>query len=208
MAEPNPNRPTNEPETTAPQNPPNAVLQRSARRSAVRTFVGGIALVFLIVAAVYAYRALSNSTGDPELDRSEPSSVGTTGEPAEDSPGGFDPAPGRDSTASELEFRGAGEQPQGPGPGLTRSEPLTELTSMLAGRPEEMAGRRIDLQDVEVQDVAGDAFVVRDGDARASVIAAPGGPRLSAGQRIDVSGTVEPDGQGNAWIRATRVNVR
>ena len=209
MSELNRDRDLHKEETTAPQNPPNAVLQPRARRSAVWTFVGGIAVVFLIVAAVYAYRSMTDTGGDSELDVTEPSAVGTAGDrEVPDSPGGFDPDPDHDSTASELEFRGVGEEPQGSMPGLTTAEPLTELGAMLEESPQTVAGRRIDVRDVNVESIQGNAFVIRDGDARASVVFANGEPEVRVGQRVDVSGTVEPDGQGSARIRASRVSVQ
>lgn len=198
-------------ETNEPQNPPNSVLQPAARRGAVWTYVGGIAVVFLIVAAVFAYRATTEGTGDSELDLSEPATIGTAGgsAPREASPGGFDPVPDHDTTREELEFRGAGEQPQGPMPGLGASEPLTELGAMLDGPPRSVAGRRIDVRDVDVESVAGgNTFVIKDGDARVSVVAPGAAPPVRAGQRVDVSGTVEADGGGSARIRATQVTVR
>jgi hypothetical protein len=194
-------------ETTDPRNPPNSVLRPAARRSAVWTYVGGIAAVFLIVAAVLAYRSVTGAGGDSELDVTQPSTTGTSGDDP-DSPGGFDPVPEPDSTRDEIEFRGGGTEPQGPMPGLSTSTPLTELGAMLEESPQSLAGRRIDVQDVEVESVQGSTLVVRDGDARVSVVAPGGTPEARAGQRVNVSGTVEPDGRGRARIRATRVDVR
>jgi hypothetical protein len=194
-------------ETTDPRNPPNSVLRPAARRSAVWTYVGGIAAVFLIVAAVLAYRSVTGAGGDSELDVTQPSTTGTSGDDP-DSPGGFDPVPEPDSTRDEIEFRGGGTEPQGPMPGLSTSTPLTELGAMLEESPQSLAGRRIDVQDVEVERVEGSTVVVRDGDARVTVVAPGGTPELRAGQRVNVSGTVEPDGRERARIRATRVDVR
>ncbi len=205
-----PERPNLDPErrseTTDPANPPNSVLQPAARSSAVRTYVGGIAAVFLIVAAVFAYWSVTDRGGDSELDR-EPSTVGTAGSDnsAEESPGGFDPVPEHDSTRDELEFRGATETAEGPA-GLSTAEPLTELGGMLEERPQDVAGRRIDVQDVDVESAEGNTFVIRDGEARASVIGSSTAVR--PGQQVNVSGTVEPDGSGSSRIRATRVVVK
>lgn len=208
MAErPNLDRDPEYSETTDPQNPPNSVLRPAARRSAVWTYVGGIAAVFLIVAAVLAYRSVTGAGGDSELDVTQPSTTGTSGDDP-DSPGGFDPVPEPDSTRDEIEFRGGGTEPQGPMPGLSTSTPLTELGAMLEESPQSLAGRRIDVQDVEVERVEGSTVVVRDGDARVTVVAPGGTPELRAGQRVNVSGTVEPDGRERARIRATRVDVR
>jgi hypothetical protein len=211
MAErPNLDRDPQYSETTDPRNPPNSVLRPAARRSALWTYVGGIAAVFLIVAAVLAYRLVTGAGGDSELDVTQPSITGTSGDDNADpdSPGGFDPAPEPDSTRDEIEFRGGGTEPQGPMPGLSTSTPLTELGAMVEEPPQSVAGRRIDVQDVEVESVQGSTLMVRDGDARVSVVAPGGTPEARAGQRVNVSGTVEPDGRGRARIRATRVDVR
>ena len=196
-------------ETTDPRNPPNSVLRPVARRSAVWTYVGGIVAVFVVVGAMYAYWSITDRGGDNELDVSEPPAVGTggSGEPARaETPGGFEPVPEHDSTRDEIEFRGGDGRSQGPMPGLTASEPLTELGAMLDGSPQSVAGRRIDLRDVDVERVDGGSFVIRDGDARATVVAQGGEAEVRAGQRVNVSGTVEPDGSGGARIRATRVD--
>jgi hypothetical protein len=51
-------------------------------------------------------------------------------------------------------------------------------------------------------------FWVEDGNAKVAVAAAEGGPAVTPGSRVDVSGVVEPDGQGGARIRATRIVPR
>ena len=198
-------------ETTAPQNPPNSVLQPAARKSAVRTYVGGLLALFLIVGAAAVYWTSSGRGRDTDVERPDAASIGTAGEraAAEESPGGIDPDPDHGSTREELEFRGAGERPQGPMPGLGTSAPLTELGAITGDDATVVAGRRIDVQDVTVDSsTSSDTFTVKDGDARAQVVAPSGAPRVEAGQRVNVSGNVEPDGRGGVQIRATRVVVR
>jgi hypothetical protein len=201
-------RETRRSETTDPQNPPNSVVNRGTRRRVTSMFVGSIVVVFLIVGAVFAYRTITSQGADSELDVTEPTTIGTagSGDREGDTPGGFEPAREHDSTRDELEFRGAGEQPQGPMPGRSDAAPLTELGDMIEDAPP-AAGRRIDVRDVEVQAVEGNTLVIRDGDARATVIA-PDAHGVRAGQRVDVRGTVEPDGSGGARIRATRVDAQ
>jgi hypothetical protein len=204
-------RPPHYEETTDPRNPPSSVLRPAARRSAVWTYVGGIVVLFLIVTAALVYWGTGDRGGDPELDRAEQSAVGTGGEPIPegDSPGGFDPQPRADSTRDELERRGAGERPQGPMPGLTSSAPLNELGSLFEDPASEVVGRRIDVRDVEVDGATqGNGFWIKDGDARAAVVAPGGTPAVRAGQHVDVSGTVESDGNDSVRIRATRVDVK
>jgi hypothetical protein len=195
-------------ETKRPENPPNSVLQPAARRSAVRTYVGGIVALFLIVGAVLIYQAARDSAPEGDPNRGEPASIGTAGgaRAAEPTPGGVDPAPRPDSTRDELEFRGAGEPPQGPMPPLGR--PLNELGSAFEDQAESI-GRRIELSDVEVERVEADGtFWVKDGNARAHVLGPRDGDSVRSGDRVDVRGTVEADDRGGIRIRAAETNVR
>lgn len=66
-------------------------------------------------------------------------------------------------------------------------------------------GRPIDLHNIEVESVNGKTIWIKDGNARAAVIAPGDAPAVRAGQRISVSGNVEPDGHGGVHIRAERV---
>lgn len=192
-------------ETLEPQNPPNSVLRPAVRRTAVWTYVGVIAAVFILVgAALVFWTASDRSLRD---DTVEPSAVGTSGErmPRDGAPGGFEPAPKPGSTRSEIEYRGGGEQPQGPMPGL--STPLTRLEAMRDQSPQSLAGRRIELRGVEVERAEGNTFQVRDGGDRATVVAPGTTPTVQAGQRVDVVGTLEQDDTG-VRIRASRIDVR
>ena len=121
---------TDRDETTDPHNPPQAVVNSGARSAALVTFLGGIVLVFLLVAAVLVFWKLTDRPGTPG-DRNVVGTAGerndmtgTTGErPRNDrTPGGFDPAPGHDNTRGELEFRGVNEPATGPNPPLTRDD--------------------------------------------------------------------------------------
>ena len=68
-------------------------------------------------------------------------------------------------------------------------------------------GRTLELRNVEVERAEGNTFWVRDGDDRASVITSGGMPTVRAGQRVDVTGTIESGGD-DVRIRATRVDVK
>jgi hypothetical protein len=50
-------------------------------------------------------------------------------------------------------------------------------------------------------------FTVRDGDATATVVVPGGTPTVRAGQRVNVSGTIETAGD-MPRIRASRIDVR
>jgi len=185
-------------ETVAPSNPPNSVLRPAVRRTALWTYLG-IIVAFFLVAGGLIFWADGRVAPDGD-DRTDPSAVGTSGDRTtrERTPGGFDPAPRADDTRSELEYRGAGSPPQGPMPGLRglRND---------SGRT--FVGRRIDLENAEVERADGSTFWIRDGDERATIVTAGGMPTVRAGQRVDVSGTVEQSGN-EVRIHASRIEVK
>jgi hypothetical protein len=186
-------------ETVAPTNPPNAVVNPHARRTAVWTYLGIIVGFFVVVGAALLFWVGTGAGPIGDDNRFDPSAVGTSGErmPREDTPGGFDPTPDHGDTESELEFRGAGESPQGPMPALRAPGESGDTTT----------GRAIELRDVEVERVEGTTFWIRDGNSRASVVTGGGMPTVRAGQRVDVNGTIEAGGD-EARIRATRIDVK
>jgi len=156
-------------ETAAPQNPPSSVTRPTVRRAALATYLGGIIVVFVLAAGAFVYFTITDKRGP-----GDPTAVGTSGErmPREGTPGGFDPAPGFDSTRDELEFRGGAQQ-------------------------------QMKLDDVQVERADGDTFWVRNGDRSLAVVVPGGMPTVKAGQRIDVTGVMQPDGR----LRASRVDV-
>lgn len=200
-------------DTTDPRNPPNSVVNREVRGTALRSYLLPLIALFLVAGLGLIYWA----NRSPVMN-DDPSEVGTTGDRQDvvgergnrtDTPGGFDPQPQPDSTADELERRGVNEPLRAPSSGVSAAAPLNELGAMLEDDPRTVLGRRIDVQDVDVVE-ARDAttFWIQDGDARALVSAPPGGPGVRDGSRVSVSGVVEPDGQGGVRIRATRVSVQ
>lgn len=191
-------RETERAETVAPSNPPNAVVNREVRTTALWTYLGIIVGFFVVVGAALLFW-VGTGAGPLDDNRFDPSAVGTSGDrlPREETPGGFDPAPVPGDTRSELEYRGAGERPQGPMPALSGLDESRNAA----------AGRTIELRDVEVERADGNTFWIRDGDSRAAVITAGTMPTVRAGQRVDVSGTIEAAG-GETRIRASRIDVR
>jgi hypothetical protein len=196
-------------ETLEPQNPPNSVLNPAVRKTALWTYLGILVAVCAVVGVVLLYWTASDTRVTPESERSErdPSAIGTSGErtPREDTPGGFsaDPTPG--DTRSEIEFRGAGEPPPGPMPGLG-ARSVTRLGAMREGTPQSLEGRRIELTNVLVERTQGGTFWVRDGDATSAVVTPGGMPTVRTGQFVNLSGILERDG-GQLRIRATRIDV-
>lgn len=197
-------------ETVAPQNPPNSVvepeLSQTPAFAVVGTwyYLGPIVLLLVVLGVGLFFWADRNAEPEDAFP-----AVGTAGEPQrEATPGGFDPDRRPDSTRDELEYRGVGEPPQGPMPGLADPTPLTDLNG-LGREGRTTAGRRIDVQNVEVAEVK-DAthFWIQDGNVKAEVIAPAQSPTLRQGIRVNVSGVVEKDDQGGARIRATRITAK
>ena len=178
-------------ETVAPSNPPNAVLNEPVRRAAVWTYLGLIVVFFLIIGAALLFWPGTRGL-QPADERSDPSAVGTSGDR---SPGGFEPAPRPDDTADELEFRGG-----------TGGSAINSLKDLREESSRTLSGRRVELDDVEVERADGATFTVRDGDDRATVVTA-GGPTVRPGQRVNVTGIVEQDGNA-VRIRANLIEVK
>ena len=79
----------------------------AVRRTTLATFLGGIIVMFLIVAGAFVYFTASDEPGGSG-NPTDPTAVGTSGErmPREGTPGGFDTDPSFGSTRDELEYRG------------------------------------------------------------------------------------------------------
>ena len=173
-------------ETKAPQNPPNSMVNPDARTRWLASSVGVLALIFLIVAAVFTWVFVQRELGRDDRDESLAEAVGTSGErqPREGTPGGFDPAPRPGNYRDELEYRG--------NPG----DPATAV-----------AGSRVSLSDVRVERTDGETFWIRSNNATLAVVAPGGMPTVRAGQRVNITGTVEGNGDARR-IRAARIDVK
>lgn len=204
MAEPQNGRHTPEQyeETTDPKNPPNSVINPQVRSAALGSYLGPLVVFFVVIGLALVYWA-NRGPLVPDPDRAL---VGTTGNPTDDRPGGFNPEPRPDSTAEELKYRGV-DQPGTPLPGLRRELTLTGL-AMLEGEPKDLVGRRIEIRNVNVVDAQDPSlFWVQNGNVKAEVSAPRGGPAVKSGSKVNVSGVVEEDGRGGVRIRAERVDV-
>ncbi len=203
MAETRDNRDPQYEETTAPENPPNSMVNPAARTGWLASSFGVLALVFLIVGAVFAWvfvqRELGKGGRTPDSQ-----TIGTSGAQnvRENAPGGFDPAPDPDNTRDELEFRGVGDRPQGPMPALNQDY-VTEASAVKSAA----AGSRVRLMDVTVDRANGDTFWIRTGDTTLMVIAPGGTPTVRGGQQVNVTGTIEAAGDTKR-IRASRIDVK
>ena len=100
-------------ETEHPQNPPQAVLNRSARRGALSAYLVPLIALCAVIGIALLYWAQRGPGRSHEPNELNPA-VGTTGERLEnrdDSPGkreegGFDPASRPGNTDDEMKFRG------------------------------------------------------------------------------------------------------
>jgi uncharacterized protein YdeI (BOF family) len=190
-------------ETTAPQNPPNSMVNPTARTGWLASSFGVLALVFLIVGAVFAWvfvqRELGKGGRTPDSQ-----TIGTSGAQnvREATPGGFDPAPDADNTRDELEFRGIPDRPQG-GTAGTSADDVTDASAVKNAA----VGSRVRLTNVAVDRADGDTFWIRAGDATVMVIAPGGTPTVRGGQQVNVTGTIEAAGNTKR-IRASRIDVK
>lgn len=181
-----------DPELRAPENPPNSVVNREVRRTALRTYLGPIVIFFVLVGAVYVYWSGRPADRGPEPAAAGEEAAGTAGLTAarEDTPGGHDPQPQPESTREEIEGRGG--------------DALTELGEVIENGGRGDIGRRVEVHDVEVERVESPTLVwVRDGNARVAVVM-PAGRTVGTGDQIDIAGVVERAGD-SARIRASRV---
>ena len=201
MAETRENRDPHYEETTAPENPPNSMVNSTARTTWWGSSVGILAIVVLIVVAGFGWvlvqRELGKGGRTPDSE-----TIGTSGAVRDNTPGGFDPAPEPRSTRDELEFRGVGDRPQGPMPGLNADD-ITDAGAVKNAA----AGSRVRLTNVAVERADGDTFWIRAGDATLAVVTAGGTPTVRAGQQVNVTGTIEASGETKR-IRASRIDVK
>ena len=193
-------------ETVDPQNPPEALTRPAVGRAAIGGFLGSAVVFFIIVAAALFFWMANNRRIEPDpgaretegfgIDRDR---IGTAGErsPGTDLPGGSNPDPRPGNTRDEIEFRG--------GDVSSRSLPLTNVAAILDDRADRVAGRRVELAGSEVAATGTGTFWIHDGNNKIEVIAPAGAPSVRSGQRVDVVGTVEANGQGGMRIRADRV---
>jgi hypothetical protein len=180
-----------------PRHPPQSVLRPEVRRSAVVTYVGGITVLFALIGLGMLYWATRDKD---RTDPTTPQAVATVGSAAgghRDSPGGFDPQPRPDNTRDEIEQRRDGDS-QGA---------LANVGDLLAAAPGTIAGRPVDVRDVEVESGDDRTFWIRDGDSKVAVVAPAGTDQISPGRRVDVRGMVEQDERGGVRIRARRVDL-
>jgi hypothetical protein len=201
-------------DTVNPRNPPNSVTNNAVRSTALKSYLGPLVVLFIVVGLALVYWANRGpvydgveegrvgTTGDTEVD-----AIGERGGAGVDTPGGFEPAGRPDSTRDELEARGVGS-PDADLPGLVAGNTLSDLRQMLNGDPKTMLGRRVDVSDARVIDAqSATMFWIQKDDAKVAVSAPQNGTAPRNGDEVTISGIVEPNGQGGVRIRATRVTT-
>jgi len=182
-------------DTVDPRNPPNSVTNRDVRGAALKSYLGPVVALFVIVGLALVYWANRGPVYNETTDRT---SIGTSGDGSDinaigergndtDTPGGFDPQNRPGSTRDEIDRRGGDSQSLG----------------------RVAVGERITLSGVEVVGVdSANRFTVQNGGQRTVVNAPDNRTEITRGMRVDVNGTIESDTQGAVVIRATAVNAR
>jgi len=185
-------------ETTSPHNPPESMLGPQERTEWLLSSVGTLAVIFVIVAAAFGWVYVRHElVSQPKIYADSKAN------------GGLRPVEGDfRTTEEELKFRGTSGQAPGtagaaPGPiGSMGQEPtrIGELKNVPVGGVVLLANVKVDRTD-------GPFVWVRDGDDT-FIVAVPGDtPTVTAGQRVNISGTIESNG-ASKWLRASRIDVR
>lgn len=195
--------PPNYDETSEPQNPPNSIVNKGARRAFLTSYLGPLVVLFVIVGLGLIFWS-NRGPSEPDRDATQVG-VGTSGE---NGPGAFDPRPRASNTKEELESRGGVDDPtQGPMPALRDATPLTKLDE-IDRDASFVSGRRVDMSDVEVDSVLANSFWVRDGSHRVEVIAPEGASIPAKGAHVRIVGAAEGAGGDKARIRATSISAK
>ena len=192
-------QPPRDPDLNAPQNPPQSVINKNVRRSALWTYLLPLVVFFAAVGVLIFYWRVSPPATDRDTARlGEPLAQGTAGTEGERTPG-------RDTTGGQNPDRR---------PSTTRDEvtdrtgePIIELGDVFGEHARPSVGRRVEVKDVDVESVESPThFWVRDGNARVPVVHADGETPLKAGVSVNIFGTVEAAADG-VRIRATRIEL-
>lgn len=176
-------------ETTQPQNPPNSVLNKDARRAAVMSYFVPVVILFVVLGVVLVYWSNQPAhSGNEPRDQRE---IGTAGRTD-----GGNPEPQPDNPRDEIKYRGGD---------LT---PITEVSDLREIDARQMTDRRVSIAEAEVDSASGTMLWLRDDDRKVAVIAPNGAPAVQRGAKVSVTGRVTADSNGNAQIRADRIQVK
>jgi hypothetical protein len=179
----------NREETTQPENPPNSVLSRGARRAAVWSYFAPVVVLFAVIGVALVYWSNQPRRADVTT---APSEIGTTGR----TDGGFNPAPRPDDPRDEVNFR-SGDL-----------APVTSVGALGSVNARTMAGRRVEIDSVKIDSVSGNIAWIHDGDQKIGIITPAGAPALQAGATVAITGRVQADAQGGVQVIADRVDPK
>jgi len=176
-------------ETTQPQNPPNSVLNRDARRAAVLSYFVPVVVLFAVIGIALVYWSNQpEHSGNDGRDRAEVGTVGRTD--------GGQPEPKADSPRDEIKYRG------------DDLSPISQVSELRDVDARQMTGRRVSIVEAEVDSASGNMLWIRDDD-RTFAVTAPAGATLPArGTKVSITGHIVADSNGSPQIIADRVQVK
>jgi len=165
-------------DTRRPENPPNSVVSKDARRSAVWSYFFPVVILCVVMGGLMLY--WSNRPAHSDAPGTERPEIGTVGR----TDGGFNPDPRATSTRNEVQSRGGD------------LAPITSLGDLRDRDAAGMVGRRVTLDNARVDRVNGREVWLRDGDQRVAVVVPEGAPTVNPGDKIAVTGRIQSaDGQ-------------
>lgn len=190
MAEPGSNdTPRRYEETTEPQNPPNSVLNRDARRAAVLSYFVPVVVLFVVIGVALVY--WSNQPAHSRSEAPDQAEVGTAGRTD-----GGQPEPKADSPRDEIKYRG------------DDLSPIRQVSELRDVDARQMTGRQVSIAEAEVDSASGTTLWIREDDRKFAVIAPEGAPAVKPGATVSITGRVAADANGELQIRADRIQQR
>ena len=177
-------------ETTQPQNPPNSVLNKDARRAAVWSYFVPVVILFVVIGAALVY--WSNQPAPSRSARADRTEIGTIGR----TDGGSQPEPPLGNPRDEIKYRGGDLSP------ITRVDELRDLDAR------QMTDRRVSIDDAEVDSASGSTLWIRDDDRKVAVIAPAGMPAVKPGTKVSITGHLAADSKGAPQIVADRIQAK
>jgi len=186
------NTPRRYEETTEPQNPPNSVLNKDARRAAVLSYFVPVVVLFVVIGIALVY--WSNQPEHSQIGDGDRTEIGTAGR----TDGGAQPESRPDSASDEIKYRG------------DDLIPITEVSELRDVDARHMVGRRVSIADAEVDSARGNMLWIRDEDRKFAVSAPESAPTLTLapGSKVSITGHVAAASNGEAQIRADRIQLK
>lgn len=177
-------------ETTQPQNPPNSVLNKGARRAAVLSYFVPVVVLFVVIGIALVY--WSNQPAQSQSEARDRAAIGTAGR----TEGGSQPEPRPDSPRDEIKYRGED------------LSPITEVSQLRETDARRMLDRRVSIAEAEVDSASGTMLWIRDDDRKIAVVVPEGTPAMKPGSKVSIAGRVAADSNGAAQIVADRIQAK